>query len=59
MTLHQAEYRSKLRKEKAKEAIALAMENRWEEAAETNRAILELFQDDIEAQNRLGKAYFE
>ncbi len=59
MTLHQAEYRSKLRKEKAKEAIALAMENRWEEAVTTNRAIIELFSTDIEAQNRLGKAYFE
>lgn len=59
MTLHQAEYRSKLRKEKAKEAIALAMENRWEEAVATNRAIIELFSEDIEARNRLGKAYFE
>ncbi len=59
MTLHQAEYRSKLRKEKAKEAIALAMENRWEEAVTTNRAIIEMFSADIEAQNRLGKAYFE
>lgn len=59
MTLHQAEYRSKFRKEKAKEAIALAMENRWEEAVTTNRAIIELFSEDIEAQNRLGKAYFE
>ncbi len=59
MTLHQAEYRSKFRKEKAKEAIALAMENRWEEAVTTNRAIIELFSPDIEAQNRLGKACFE
>lgn len=59
MALQQAEYRSKLRKEKAKEAIALAMENRWEEAVTTNRAIIELFSPDIEAQNRLGKAYFE
>ena len=59
MTLRQAENRSKLRKEKAREAIALAMDNRWEEAVATNRAILELFQDDIEAQNRLGKACFE
>ena len=59
MTLHQAEYRSKIRREKSKEAIALAMENRWEEAITVNRSILELFPEDIEAHNRLGKAFFE
>ena len=59
MTLHQAEDRSKIRREKSKEAIALAMENRWEEAITVNRSILELFPEDIEAYNRLGKAFFE
>ena len=59
MALYQAEYRSKIRREKTKEAIALAMEDRWEEAVEVNRAILELFPEDIEAYNRLGKAFLE
>ncbi|MDO8750556.1 MAG: tetratricopeptide repeat protein [Dehalococcoidia bacterium] len=59
MTLYQAEYRSRVRREKSKEAIAMAMENRWEEAAAINRSIIELFPDDIEAHNRLGKALFE
>ncbi len=59
MTLYQAEYRSRVRREKSKEAIAMAMENRWEEAASINRSIIELFPDDIEAHNRLGKALFE
>ena len=59
MTLQEAEHRSKLRKEKAREAIAMAMENRREEAVAITRATLELFSTDIEAQNRLGKAYFE
>lgn len=59
MTLHQAEYKSKVRREKTREAIALAMENRWEEAVAVNQAILDLFPDDVEAYNRLGKAFLE
>lgn len=59
MALEQAEYRSKVRREKTKEAIALAMENRWKEAVAVNRSILELYPEDIEAYNRLGKALFE
>jgi tetratricopeptide (TPR) repeat protein len=41
------------------EAIRLALEGRWEEAARLNRAILEREPDNIEALNRLGKALFE
>ncbi|MBI4339586.1 MAG: tetratricopeptide repeat protein [Chloroflexi bacterium] len=59
MTLYQAEYKSRVRREKTKEAIALAMENRWEEAITVNQAILELFPDDVESFNRLGKACLE
>ena len=59
MSLYQAEYRSKERKEKSKEAIGLAMENRWEEAVEVNRSIVAAFPDDVEAFNRLGKAHVE
>ena len=32
------------------------MESRWQEAADTNRSIIELFPEDIEASNRLSKA---
>lgn len=59
MTLYQAEYRSRIRRERSREAIALAMENRWEEAAAINRSILEMFPDDVEVHNRLGKALSE
>ncbi len=59
MTLYQAEYKSKVRREKTREAISLAMENRWQEAVAVNQAILELFPDDVESYNRLGKAYLE
>lgn len=45
------------RKGKTKEAIALAMESRWHEAIDVNQSILELFPDDVESHNRLGKAY--
>ncbi len=60
MTLFkQAEYKSSLRREKSKEAISLAMENRWEDAVTVNQGIIELFPQDIEAYNRLGKAHVE
>ena len=42
-----------------KQAVALAMDNRWEEAAEVNRSILDGFPDDLETCNRLGKALSE
>lgn len=43
----------------AQQAIALAMQSRWQDAIETNRRIVELSPDDAEAYNRLGKAYTE
>ena len=59
MALYQSEYRSKVRRDKSREAISLAMQSRWREAAEANRSIIELFPEDIEASNRLGKALLE
>ena len=44
---------------KTREAIALAMESRWEEAAAVNRELIELAPDDLDACNRLGKALLE
>ena len=49
----------RLKRERARQAIALAMESRWEEALSANRSILEEFPDDVEAWNRLGKALGE
>ena len=40
-------------------AIQLAMDNRWEEAVQTNRAILTMFPNDTDSHNRLGKALME
>ena len=59
MTMIQVGYRSKVRKDKSKEAISLAMKNRWEDAVTANRSIIELFPDDVESYNRLGKALLE
>jgi len=48
-----------LRRRRTKEAIALAMQGRWEEAVAANRSIVEVFPQDINAYNRLGKALTE
>ncbi len=50
---------AKFRKDLDREAVRLAMEGEWDRAAEVNRAILELFADDVEAMNRLTKALIE
>ena len=59
MQIHQIEERSRLHRDKSREAIALATQGRWEEAVQANRALLAAFPDDVEAQNRLGKALSE
>ena len=43
----------------AEKAIALALRNKWTEAAEINRSILEQTSDDVDALNRLAKALLE
>ena len=53
------EDRDKIRKDRAKRAVALAMHGRWEQAATMNQSIVQEFPDDLEAHNRLGKALSE
>lgn len=55
----QNEEKERHRKDRAKKAIALAMQNRWSDAVSANMAILGEFPDDLEAHNRLGKALTE
>ena len=50
---------SKLKRVKANEAVSLATQGRWQDAVVLNREILEVFPDDVEALNRLGKALAE
>ena len=41
------------------EAVDLALQGEWERATEVNKAILELFPNEVEAMNRLVKALIE
>lgn len=57
--MHYQAGEARLRRRRTKEAIVLAMQGRWEEAITTNRSIIEVFPNDINAYNRLGKALTE
>lgn len=59
MSVFQSEDRLRLKRLRSEKAIQLAMQNRWEEAVELNRQMLELFPDDVDTYNRLGKALLE
>jgi tetratricopeptide (TPR) repeat protein len=58
MTYQEAEQVG-LKRRRSKQAIALAMEGQWREAIAINKEIIEDFPNDVEAYNRLGKAYME
>lgn len=50
---------SRSRRQRAEQAVAHALERRWDLAADVNRALLQEEPDDIETANRLGKALTE
>jgi tetratricopeptide (TPR) repeat protein len=58
MAYHEEE-QLKIKRIKSKQAIALAMQGKWQEAIDINQTILEVFPDDVDAYNRLGRAYME
>jgi hypothetical protein len=47
------------RRQRAQQAIQLAMQGQWQQAAAVNRAIIAVFPNDVDAYNRLGKALTE
>jgi tetratricopeptide (TPR) repeat protein len=49
----------KMKRQASKQAIALAMQGRWKEAVAINKSIIQNFPNDVDAYNRLGKAYME
>jgi tetratricopeptide (TPR) repeat protein len=49
----------RLRQQRSKEAIDLAMQARWQEAVDANKEIIDSFPQDVESYNRLGRAYME
>jgi tetratricopeptide (TPR) repeat protein len=59
MATFPTEDRLRQKRTKSEQAISLAMKNRWEEAAQVNREILDLFPNEVDAFNRLGKALTE
>ena len=56
---YKEEDRVRQRRQSSKEAIALAMQGQWQEAAAMNQGIIDLFPNDVEALNRLGRARLE
>lgn len=56
---YQEEERTRLRRQSSKQAVALAMEGRWREVVAVNKSLLESFPNDVDAHNRLGRAYME
>lgn len=58
-TTYEAEERARMRRQRAEQAIQLAMQSRWEDAVQVNNAILAIFPNDVDALNRLGKALSE
>ncbi len=47
------------RRQRSRQAIELAMQGRWREAVAANEVIIENFPNDVDAYNRLGRAYME
>lgn len=59
MMQYTSEDKVKLKRQRTDLAISLAMRNRWEEALIANQSIIELYPDEVEAYNRMGKALTE
>ncbi|MFQ6019733.1 MAG: tetratricopeptide repeat protein [Dehalococcoidia bacterium] len=57
--VYQAEDRAKVRRQQTELGIQLAMQGRWDEAVNINRALIAHFPNDVDAYNRLGKALTE
>ena len=56
---YREEDKARMRRQVSKQAIALAMQGRWREVVVANQNLVESFPDDIDAYNRLGRAYME
>jgi len=53
------EEKSQIKRQLSKKAISLAMQGLWNEAVAVNKELLAISPNDIDALNRLGKAYME
>lgn len=50
---------ARLKRQFSKQAISFAMEGRWREAITANKEIIQSLPSDVDAFNRLGRAYME
>jgi len=50
---------ARLKRQGSEQAIQLALEGKWEEAATLNRSLIQLHPADVDAWNRLGKSLLE
>ena len=57
--MFQEDAQVQVKRRESERAVKLAMSNRWEDAAAANRAILDVFPNDTDSYNRLGKALME
>ena len=56
---YREEEKAKLKRQSGRQSITFAMQGRWQEAVTANKAIVENFPTDVNAYNRLGRAYME
>ncbi len=56
---YREEEQVRLRRLSSKQAVTLAMQGKWKEAIAANQSLLESFPNDVDAFNRLGRAYLE
>lgn len=59
MVRYQAEDKARIKRQLVERAIQFAKDNRWEDAVNVNRELIELFANDVDSYNRLGKALTE
>lgn len=59
MQINQIQEEDKLRRDRVREAVALAVQGRWNEALAVNRALLAEHPGSVDTLNRLGKALSE
>lgn len=59
MAPYDTEERARLKRLKIEQAVNMAMQSRWTEAAELNRQLIDTYPKEVEAYNRLGKALME
>ncbi|HLI71067.1 MAG TPA: tetratricopeptide repeat protein, partial [Ktedonobacteraceae bacterium] len=57
--IQSGEEKARLKRQWTELAIKQAQSSQWEDAVITNKNILQLFPNEAEAYNRLGKAYSE